>query len=216
MGILDRMNHCFVEGWPVPSRLPVSLPEERLPGSSWPPKLPESPPPPPAVSRSPTDTGLEPSPSGRSGGTRSLPSCSSVSCPSNVWSERSPRTSRPILGSRALPFMPRGSPLCPRTSSWLGEFEASVLKQHPLIDLVFVCPRDVQVRALATHTPERDHSLRLARCHSLPTGNLSVQLFIKNIFLTTPRRLKIVLSSCTTANIVRKYRIQSSAHLLSA
>ena len=76
-------------------------------------------------------------------GTRSLPSCSSASCPSSALSVRLLRTSRLTWGSRALPWwlfrrpvrptlwdslriptsvpsMPRGSPSCPRTSSWQG------------------------------------------------------------------------------------------------
>ena len=54
--------------WPVPSRPPVSPPEERLPGSSSPPRPPASPPPPPVESRSPTGTAREPSPFARSAG----------------------------------------------------------------------------------------------------------------------------------------------------
>merc|ERR1712128_349201 len=63
-----------LEKWPVPSRQLVSLLEERLQGSSWPPRLPGSQLLPPEESRSPTDTGQEPSLSVRSEDTRSLPS----------------------------------------------------------------------------------------------------------------------------------------------
>jgi hypothetical protein len=53
------------------SKPPVNPPEERLPGSSWPPRLPASLHLPPVVSRSRTGTGPEPLLSVRSGGTRS-------------------------------------------------------------------------------------------------------------------------------------------------
>merc|ERR1711881_140638 len=71
--------------WPVPSRPLVSPPEEKLPGSSWPPRLRGSPLPPPEEGRSLTDTGPALWLSGRSEDTRSPPSCSSGSCPSSVW-----------------------------------------------------------------------------------------------------------------------------------
>merc|ERR1711997_347838 len=73
------------EPWPVPSRPLVNPPEERLPGSSWPPRLPGSPLHPPEESRSPTDTGPELWLSERSEDTRSPLSFSSGSCPSSVW-----------------------------------------------------------------------------------------------------------------------------------
>merc|ERR1711953_480713 len=139
--------------WHVLSKPLVNPLEEKLLANSWPPRLQENLLPPPVESRSPTDTGPEPSPSERSGGTRSPLSSSSASCPSSVLSERSPRTSRLTSGSRALlswlsrrlarlissdcsrtptcaPSTPRGSPTCPRTSSWPGESEESVHKLH--------------------------------------------------------------------------------------
>merc|ERR1712029_180045 len=67
--------------WLVPSRPLVNLPEARPPGSSWLPRLLASQPPPPEESRSPTGTGLVPSPSVRSGDTRSPLSSSSASLP---------------------------------------------------------------------------------------------------------------------------------------
>ena len=137
--------------WLVPSKPLVNPPEERLLVNSWPPRLQENLLPPPVESRSPTDTGPELSLSVRSEGTRSPLSSSSASCPSSVLSEKSPRTSRLTLGSRALPSWPsrrparltssvfsrtptcapstpRGSPSCPRTSSWPEESEESVHK----------------------------------------------------------------------------------------
>merc|ERR1711890_101223 len=101
--VLSASFDNFSPAWLVPSKQPVNPPEERLPVSSWPPKLPENPLPPPEESRSPIVTGPEQSPSGRSGDTRSPPSCSSVNSPSRGSSGRSPRTSKLISGSRALP-----------------------------------------------------------------------------------------------------------------
>merc|ERR1712223_1266010 len=135
--------------WPVPSRPLVSQLEERLPGSSWPPRPPGSPPPPLVESRSPTDTGPALWLSVRSGDTRSPPSCSSASCPSSVSWGRSPRISKLISGSSlppsalsrrparrtwwvcsrtptCTPSTPSVSPSCPRTSSWPGGSVANV------------------------------------------------------------------------------------------
>ena len=95
---------CFCRIWPVQSRPLVSPPEERLPGSSSPLRLPGSPPPPPEESRSPTDTGPELWLSVRSGDTRSPLSSSSGSCPSSVSSEKSPRISKLISDSSPLPL----------------------------------------------------------------------------------------------------------------
>merc|ERR1712107_860846 len=80
------------ETWLVRSRPPVSPPEARRPGSSWPPRPPGSLPPPPEEGRSHICTGLAQSLSVRSGVTRSRPSCSSASCPSRGSSGRSLRT----------------------------------------------------------------------------------------------------------------------------
>merc|ERR1711973_829997 len=138
--------------WPVPSRPPVSPPEARPPGSSLPPRLLGSLPLLQEVSRSPTGIGLELLPFVRSGGTRSPPSSSSASCPSSVWSGRLPRISRLTRGSShplswlfrrhlrltllvslrtptCAPSMLRGSPSCPRTSSWPAGSVVSVLKE---------------------------------------------------------------------------------------
>merc|ERR1711909_221104 len=138
--------------WPVPSKQPVRLLEEKPPGSSSPPRLPGSLPHQQEESRSPTDTGQEPLLSVRSGDTRSPLSSSSASCPSSAWSVRSPRTSRLTSASRALPSWPSRrparltssvclrtptcapstpsvSPSCPRTSSWPGGSVESVHKK---------------------------------------------------------------------------------------
>merc|ERR1711971_690820 len=142
MGI-SQLTTSKYASWQELSRPLASLPEERLPGSSWPPRQLGSLPPPPEESRSPTDTGPAQSPSGRSEDTRSPPNFSSASCPSSVWSGKSPRTSRLTSASRAppswlfrrrlkptllvcsrtptcVPSTPRGSPSCPRTSSSPG------------------------------------------------------------------------------------------------
>ncbi|PIK51154.1 hypothetical protein BSL78_11943 [Apostichopus japonicus] len=81
------------------------------------------------------------------------PSCSSANCLSSVSYVRSPRTSRPSFDSRApqswlsrkpakptssassktptfAPSTPSVSPSCPRTSSWLAESEANVLRSY--------------------------------------------------------------------------------------
>merc|ERR1711892_60924 len=147
-----------LEKWPVPSRQLVSLLEERLQGSSWPPRLPGSQLLPPEESRSPTDTGQEPSLSVRSEDTRSLPSSSSGSCPSSVSREKLLRISRLILGSSLLPLVlsrrpvrhtsldclrtltcvlstPSVSPLCQRTSSLLAVSAENVPKFKQTLSL---------------------------------------------------------------------------------
>ncbi|KAF7661579.1 hypothetical protein LDENG_00259080 [Lucifuga dentata] len=139
------------EIWLVPSRPHVNQPEEKRPGSSWPPKLQGRARPLLAASRSPIDIGLVLLLCERSVGTRSPLSCSSGSSLSSAWSGRSLRTSRQICVFRAQPlvlcrkpvrhtwlgclrtqtcvlFMQRGLPSCPRTFSWPGELEESVLK----------------------------------------------------------------------------------------
>jgi hypothetical protein len=82
--------------------------------------------------------------------TRNQLNCWSANCPSNVWSVRSLKISRPICVSRALllwpcrkpakliwldyskiptcaPSTPRDSPSCQRTSNWLVVSEANAL-----------------------------------------------------------------------------------------
>merc|ERR1711939_641928 len=70
--------------WLEPSRPPESRPVVRHHASSSPPRQPASQPQLPVVSRSLTDTSPVPSPSVRSGDTRSPPSSSSESSPSRV------------------------------------------------------------------------------------------------------------------------------------
>merc|ERR1712029_755337 len=121
--------------WPVPSKQLVNPPEERLQGSSLPPRLPGSLLHPLEEPRSPTDTGQELWLFVRSEDTRSPP---------NFWSEKSLRISKlisdfslpPLALSRRLvrlislvclrtpicaQFMPSVSPLCQRTSNWPEE-----------------------------------------------------------------------------------------------
>jgi len=102
--------------WPEPSKPPVSPPEERLPASNLPPRLPVNPPQPPEVSRSPTDTDPEPSLFARSVVTKRVPTSSSESFLSNVWSVRSPRISRVIFDSRDLLSSPFKKPPKPTWS----------------------------------------------------------------------------------------------------
>merc|ERR1711976_511152 len=100
--IVHRQDNVNSQQWLVPSKLPENLLEERLLVSNWPPRLLARAPPPPEVSRSPIVIGLVLWPSVRSVATRSQLNCSSASCPSNVSSVRSPRTSRQTCGSNPL------------------------------------------------------------------------------------------------------------------
>ena len=103
--------------WREPSKQPVSLPVEKHQGSSSQLKLHVRVPRPPVAWRSPIVTGPVQSRSERFVVIRNPPSCWSASCPSSVWWEKSPRTSRPTCASRALPselcrWEPRGSLSC--------------------------------------------------------------------------------------------------------
>ena len=89
--------------WLVQSKPHVSLLVERHHASSWPQRLLARARPRPEASRSLTGTGQELSLFVRSDVTRRAPSSSSENSPSSVWFVRSPRTSRPICVSRALP-----------------------------------------------------------------------------------------------------------------
>jgi hypothetical protein len=116
---IDAWNHrltlcldCFSQ---LRSKPPVSPPEERLPESSSPPRLPVSLPPPPEELRSPTDTDPELSPFARSVVTKSRPTFLSASCLSSVLSVRSPKTSSLIFDSKDLPSWPSKKP--PRPTS---------------------------------------------------------------------------------------------------
>merc|ERR1712212_290178 len=107
MGILPCTLHkhlyiFYLSTWLVASRLQGSPLEERLPGSSWQPRLLASLLLQLGVSRSPTATGLAQLLSGRSGGTRSQQSCWSASCRSRGWFVRLLRTSRPTCVSKVL------------------------------------------------------------------------------------------------------------------
>jgi len=161
--------------WPVPSRPLVNPPEEKLPGSSWPPRLPGSPPPLQEEWRSPTDTGQEQSLFVRSEDTRSPLSCSSGSCPSSVWWEKLLRTSRLISGSSLLPLelsrrpvrltssvclrtptcalsTPSVSLLCQRISSLLAVSAESVPKFSRLSSL-FLCLTKYYLFVCGVFTP---------------------------------------------------------------
>ena len=138
--------------WLVQSRLPVNQLEERLPANNWPPRLLVRVPQPLAVSRSLTVIGLVLLPSVRSVVTRNRLSSSFASSLSRDWSVKLLKISRLISDSRVLlwllsrrpvkptslvclriptcvPSTPRGSPSCPRTSSWLV---VSVEREHKL------------------------------------------------------------------------------------
>merc|ERR1712141_346090 len=122
MGDSCKQSYGLPKKWLVPSKLLVNPPEERLPGSSWPPRLPGSLLPAPEVSRSLTDTGPVPWLSEKSEDTRSLLSFSSENCPSGLPLSVCSRT------PTCAPSTPRESPSCPRISSWPEESGASVLK----------------------------------------------------------------------------------------
>jgi len=103
---------------PWPKANCLSPPVARPPVSNLLPRLLASPHHLPEVSRSPTDTSLVPSLSVRSVVTRSPPSSSSESFPSNVSFVRSLRTSSPTSVSRAVQSAPSKSPLRPILSHW--------------------------------------------------------------------------------------------------
>jgi len=92
------------ETWPVPSKPLVNPLEERLQGSSLPPRLPVSLLRQLEESRSHIGTDLELLPSEKSEDTRSLLSFWSESSPSSVSSEKLLRISKPILGSSLQPL----------------------------------------------------------------------------------------------------------------
>merc|ERR1712098_523270 len=96
----EATSTLLEEEWLVPSKLPESLLEGKLLGSSSLPKLPESLPLPQEEGRSRTGTGLGPWLSGKLGDIRNQRSCSSANCPSSAWSGRLPRISRRISGSK--------------------------------------------------------------------------------------------------------------------
>ncbi|KAJ6627390.1 hypothetical protein B0H10DRAFT_383724 [Mycena sp. CBHHK59/15] len=91
--------------WLAPSKPPASPPEAKPLGNSSLPRAPLARPPrlPPGVSRSPTGSGLVPSLSVKSDGTRSPPSFLSASYPSSVSFVKSLRISRPTSVSSRRP-----------------------------------------------------------------------------------------------------------------
>merc|ERR1712087_915868 len=138
--------------WLVLSKPLVSPPEARPLASSLRPRLRVSLPLPRGGSKNLTVIAPVPWLFARSASTKRAQSCSSASFPSNVWFVKSRRTSRPIFASKATPsslfkkqpkhtlwvssktptcapFMLRGLPLCPRTSSLLVASVASVRKR---------------------------------------------------------------------------------------
>merc|ERR1712112_68860 len=98
MGIHCSVIHCGIDlstaKWQEPSKLPESQLEAKLPGNSWPPRLPESLPRPLEVLRSPTVTGPAQLLSERLEGTRSPLNCSSASYHSSALFVRLLKTSR--------------------------------------------------------------------------------------------------------------------------
>ena len=152
----SRSNHSLftsrkIQTWLVQSRPLVNPPEERLQGSSLPPKLLARVPQQQEAWRSHTDTGQEQLHWEKSVVTRRAPNCWSENCPSSDWFVKSPRTSRLICDSRAqllwlfrklarptwlvfskiptcVPFTPSVSPSCQRTSSLPAESVVNVLR----------------------------------------------------------------------------------------
>merc|ERR1712029_629284 len=127
-------DHQHVTSWLVPNKQLGNLPEEKLQGNNWPPRLPGNQLHPLEESRNPTDTDQEPSPFVRSEDTKSPPSFSSENCRSSVWlSEPCRRPSRPTSSGSSrtptcAPSTPSVSPSCPRTFSLLVESEERELK----------------------------------------------------------------------------------------
>merc|ERR1712212_415937 len=132
--------------WPVPSKQLVSLLEEKPPGSSLPPRLPGSQPPQQEESRSPTDTGQEPSLSVRSGGSSLLPLELSRRPARLIWWDCS-RT--PICA----PFTPSVSLLCQRISSLLAVSAESVPKFTRMFSL-FLCLTKYFLSVWSHHPPQ--------------------------------------------------------------
>ena len=122
MSSLDLMFRMYLLSFVLllllTSRPLASLPEERLPANSSPPRPLASPPPPPEESRSPTDTDPEPLPSARFAGTKRARTSSSESFRSSVWFVRLPRISRVICASRDRPSLPSRNP--PRPTWWVS------------------------------------------------------------------------------------------------
>ena len=129
--------------WLVQSKLQENLLVERPHVNSWQPRLLVRVPQPLVESRNPIVTGQELLPFVKSEDTRNPPSFSFASCHSSVLFEKSPRTSRLISDSRALPSWlfkrllrltwldfsktptcapstPNVSPSCQKISNWQG------------------------------------------------------------------------------------------------
>ena len=146
-----RISTKFTSKWHEPSKLHENPLEARLHENSWPQKLHESQHQLLVESRSHIVTDLVLLPFVKSEDTRNLLNCSSENCHSRDWFVKSLRTSKLTCDSSLLlsqlfkkplkltwlvfsrtptcvPSMPRGSPLCQRTSNWHEESEESVLK----------------------------------------------------------------------------------------
>merc|ERR1711976_749793 len=89
--------------WPVQSKLPVNLLEERPPGNNWPPRLPVNLPLQLEESRNPIVIVPVQSPFVKLGVTKSQLNCLSASCPFNVLLEKSLKISKLISGFKVQP-----------------------------------------------------------------------------------------------------------------
>ena len=154
----NRWEEIFIriqKQWLVPNKLLVNPPAAKPRESNSRPRPRANPRRRLVASRSRTDTARVPSRWEKSASTKSPRNCSSESCRSKDWSEKSPKISRLTCDSnppRSWPCKkrpkrtwlacsktptcarstPRESPSCRRTSNWREESEANVRKESSL------------------------------------------------------------------------------------
>merc|ERR1712110_245783 len=86
----NKLRLLLISKWPAPNKPPASTPEPSTQESTSLTRLLPRRPPPPVVSRNPTDSDQEPSPSGKSEDSRRAPSSSSGNFLSRDSSVKSP------------------------------------------------------------------------------------------------------------------------------